>query len=256
MLLRETGHADGRIRFNLQTQPSTLYRNAARHNYMRKWTHDRHHVLIGQAVLRNFDLAAGDTVIEVGAGFGRYTSLLRDLGLCVICCEPDPAMFAELVDHFSDDQGVEAMSVGVEALDDAIFQRAKALCGFHVLHHLTPPMLKALAERLETAFVQHAGFQSWFFLEPNHLNPLFVLQTLVDPAMSFSEERAIWLTRFQQHMSTPRSVNPYVGTIGLFPPRAILAGLPKWAVRWETQVRAGFPRPYNLYRLFGVCRGV
>jgi SAM-dependent methyltransferase len=251
----EADNGDGRIGLNLPTPPSTLYRNATSHNYMRKWDHDRHHMLIGQAVLRKFDLAAGDTVIEVGAGFGRYTSLLRDLGLRVISCEPDPAMFAELASHFSNDDGVETIPVGVEALDGANFHSAKALCGFHVLHHLTPTMLETLAEQLETAFTQHTAFQSWFFLEPNHFNPLFVLQTLIDPAMSFSEERGIWLTQFSKHMSTPNRVDPYVGAVGLFPPRSILAGLPEWSVRWGTRVQAGFPRPYNLYRLFGLRKG-
>ncbi len=222
---------------------------------MRKWNHDRHHILIGQAVLRKFDLTAGDTVIEVGAGFGRYTSLLRHLGLRVIACEPDPEMFAELVSYFSSDDDVETIAVGVEALDDAEFNRAKALCGFHVLHHLTPTMLVSLAERLETAFAQHAAFKSWFFLEPNHLNPLYALQTLIDPAMSFSEERGIWRTQFSKHLSTPNGLDPYVGAVGLFPPRSVLAGLPEWSVRWGTHVRAGFPHPYNLYRLFGVRKG-
>lgn len=234
--------------------PSTLYRNSTSHNYMRKWKHDPHHMLIGKTLLRTFGLVAGDTVIEVGAGFGRYTSLLRQLGLRVIACEPDAGMLAELTAHFVDDDGVTAMPLAVEALSQSDYDNVKGLCGFHVLHHLTTDMLHALAQRLSAAFDQHPGFQCWFFLEPNQYNPLYAVQTLVDPAMSFSEEKGIWRTRFSDHMAVWEGVDPYIGAIGIFPPRSILAGLPNWAIRTATNVRPAGPHPYHLYRVFGGWR--
>jgi len=231
--------------------PSTLYRDASSHTYMRKWEHDQHHVLIGRTLLRTFGLTAGDTVIEMGAGFGRYTNLLRQLGLRVIACEPDPAMLAELSNRFSDDDGVTAVPLAIEALEQSDFEDIKGLCGFHVLHHLTPAMLHTLAEQLSKAFARHPDFRCWFFLEPNHYNPLYVVQTLIDPAMSFSEERGIWLTKFSDHLPVSKNDGPYIGAIGIFPPRSVLAGLPKRAVQIATSIRRTRPRPYHLYRVFG-----
>ena len=229
----------------------TLYGNASSHSYLRKWNHDIHHIEIGKTILRHFGLTKEDVVIEVGAGFGRYTSLLRSLGLRVIACEPDRTMFEELKSHFDKDKDVEVLPLAVQDLTRDRLAGANGICGFHVLHHLTPDLLVELGSALDEALESTSAFKSWFFIEPNRANPLYVLQTLVDPAMSFREERGIWRTPFSRHMRTSAGGDPYVGAIGIFPPRPIASRLPNGAARLFTGIRAGRPRPYHLYRIYG-----
>jgi len=228
---------------------STLYKDSDAHDYMKKWDHDDHHLMIGQSAINRIGLKAGDHVLEIGAGFGRYTKLLCDLGLNVTATEPDPRMLGYLESEFSNNSNVKAVLAGAEDLLEHMTDDIVAVCGFHILHHLRPETIEAISAQFSLLMKENDQFQGWFFIEPNQFNPLYALQTLVDPAMNFAEEKGIWLTNFSKHLGKTESNRPLAGRVGLFPPRPILAQIPKPIASLGTRI-SRWPNPFALYRIF------
>lgn len=229
--------------------PDTLYRDSLQHGYLRVERDDPHHTAILANLLRTFNLGPGDRVLEIGAGFGRYTRLLRDFGLFVKASEPDAKMLAHLEQRFAGDPLVTCSALAAEELVDDQ-ENTDAICGFHVLHHLAPAALAALAAAVRTRCRHQPGFRGWFFIEPNNLNPLYVAQIGLTAGMRFHEERGIWTTDYQRYLGEASREPVCLGRVGLFPPRALFLRLPKRIARWQTTLK---PRttPWSLYRVIG-----
>lgn len=227
---------------------STLYKDSESHDYMKKWDHDDHHLMIGRKTINRVGLVPGDHVLEIGAGFGRYTQLLFDLGLKVTATEPDPNMLTYLHSKFSSNDGVQIVQTGAEDLLDHMSDNIVAVCGFHILHHLRPNTIKSLGDQFGRLFADYDRFRGWFFIEPNQLNLLYAVQTFLDPAMHFSEEKGIWLTDFSKHLGMTPSGEPLIGRTGLFPPRPILSRLPQPIATLGTNI-SSWPNPFALYRV-------
>jgi SAM-dependent methyltransferase len=232
---------------------STLYQDSDAHEYMKKWDHDNHHLMIGRTTIAMVGLGPGDHVLEIGAGFGRYTQLLCDLGLKVTATEPDANMLTYLEAKYSDDDSVRVVQAGAEDLLEHMSDDIVAVCGFHILHHLRPKTIKTLGDQFGRLFIDHDHFRGWFFIEPNQLNPLYALQTFLDPAMNFSEEKGIWLTDFSEILGPTPSGPALIGRIGLFPPRPIMARLPDQIAKLGTDI-SSWPNPIALYRVLAGYR--
>ena len=80
-------------------------------------------------------LASGDHVLEVGAGSGRFTHLMVELGLKVHATELSPVL-AEAVGSGLEGQVTEVTVCGMEELPDVLEEPAPAAVGFFMLHHL------------------------------------------------------------------------------------------------------------------------
>jgi SAM-dependent methyltransferase len=237
----------------MNTMNSTLYRDSNAHEYMKIWEHDEHHLMIGRSIINKVGLACGDHVLEIGAGFGRYTQMLCDLGLKVTATEPDPTMLPHLESKFANNDNVSVVQAGAEDLLDHMTDNIQAVCGFHILHHLRANTIETLGGQFAQLFGDSDRFRGWFFIEPNQLNLLYVAQTFLDPAMHFSEEKGIWLTDFSKYLGRTPSGHPLIGRIGLFPPRPILARLPKRIATLGTGV-SSLPNPLALYRVLAGYR--
>jgi SAM-dependent methyltransferase len=231
------------------TAPDSLYAEALGHQYLMEERDDPHHRAICQRLLTHFDLTPSCRVLEIGAGFGRYTSLLRSFGLRVIASEPDPRMFEVLQGKFGEDPMVECSLLPAEGVAN-LGEDFNAICGFHVLHHLRPSGLRSIADLASYACRKRHRFRGWFFLEPNNLNPLYLLQIAITRGIRFSEERGIWQTDYQRQMGRQGGPSVLLGRIGLFPPRGVFAGLPSRLATMQTELVSG-PTPWSLYRVFG-----
>jgi SAM-dependent methyltransferase len=229
--------------------PSSLYSDSLRHDYLKVERDDLHHLKIFAELLEHFRLRPGSRVLEVGAGFGRYTRVLRSFGLAVLACEPDLKMLAQLEQKFAGDPLVSCKALSAEDLVEAEID-CDAVCGFHVLHHLGEAGLRGIAAIARRQCETRAGFKGWFFLEPNNLNPLYPLQIALTPGMRFSEEKGIWQTDYERQLGSADGKSPCLGRIGLFPPRGIFSRLPARITGWQTSLK---PRraPWSLYRIFG-----
>ncbi len=190
---------------------STLYAESERHRYLDRTPDDPHHRAIVSAVLAAAGAAPGATLLEIGAGRGRYTEMLLDRGFEVIAIEPDAALAAALRRRFD---GSDRIRV-VEAVlcDEAISEcgRFAAMVGFHVLHHFDPATLACL----ERTLVARTGIGA-AFLEPNPLNPLYPVQIALHPAMRFREEQGLW--RRTVGPASPCPSLKVAAHLGLLPP--------------------------------------
>lgn len=224
----------------------TTYSTPLAHTYLDRQIIDGHHRAIIANLLSTFGVAAGDQVIEIGAGSGRWTRVLLEHGLRVIAYEPDPALGAKIDQKMRDDPKLTVMEAGVQEMN--VECDVRIVCGFHVLHHLNQECLSALKERLAILSTK-PNFAGWFFLEPNAANPLYALQILLTPAMSFREESGIWSNNYQEMLGTPGQ-RVLLGTIGLFPPHPMVGKLPQSLQHKFTTLHAG-RSPVRSYSVFG-----
>lgn len=193
-----------------ELKPTTLYHDADAHRYLDQPIDDPHQRAIVQCVLHQARLQVGDHVIEIGAGSGRYTRLLLDLGLHVTATEPDDTLRGKLTLLAGDRCTVTSGSAQSMPIPDDIV----GVLGFHVLHHLDGPTIRAFETTLALA-QQQPSWRGAAFLEPNPLNPLYPLQIVASPSMRLKEEYRLWAWRF--HGRGPARLH-VPSHIGLIPP--------------------------------------
>lgn len=226
----------------------TLYAEAQRHTYLDAPVDVYHRRLVG-VLLAGLGLTAGQRVLEVGAGSGRYTRALLDLGLEVVALEPDPALYAKLEEQLGSAGGARLLRAGVGELPETL-PDVQGLCGFHVLHHFDAAVLRALAGDLRRLARGSLGFRGWFFMEPNPWNLLYPVQIGLRPGMRFREERGIWTNDYARLFAGERVGFEVFGHIGLLPP-ALCRRLPARVLRaLRPRLRRG-PSLTALYRVMG-----
>lgn len=231
---------------------NTLYERPSDHGYLDRNLRDSHHRAIVRQLLLLMGLHAGQQVLEIGAGSGRYTRLLLEEGLHVHATDPDPVLYAKLQKNLGSQAGLFLWNCSIQELPPE-FALPHALCGFHVLHHLDEPALRSLCALLRH-FAAEKHFGGWFFLEPNPHNPLYPLQILLSPAMHFREERGIWANDYRRVFESEDVPYEDLGHIGLLPP-ALSHLLPdRLLTLWSPRVRAGHC-PVSLYRIIGYRHG-
>lgn len=227
----------------------TLYSNSAAHSYLDRRIDDQHHRWLLESVLSRFGAYRGDTVLEIGAGSGRYTEMLLDAGYRVSAYEPDPHLSVKLRERLGEQDGLELCNKSIRELLEADVS-AEIVCGFHVLHHLNEEHLQMLAVAISSIRKRSPRFKGWFFLEPNPLNVLYPLQYLLTPGIKFSEERGMWRLGYQILKTLGDGKSEVLGTVGMFPPRRIVSMLPPGIAKLGTTIRKGRSL-FSLYTVVG-----
>lgn len=175
-----------------------------------------------EAVRAGAALDAGQRVLEVGCGSGRFTRLLLDLGLEVVANDLSPDLLAALrspgAEIAAEAQGrLETVPGDVLELPVRIRHRADRAVGFFVLHHLYD--LAAAFAALASTLRPGARVA---FCEPNAWCPLFYLQILLTPGMTWRAERGIrQMTpgRVLSAMARGGFTDLHVERYGFFPPQ-------------------------------------
>ena len=217
------------------------------HTYMDRSLEDEHHTRILRNILDYYTCSPGDRILEIGAGSGRYTELLLRLGFHVCAVEPDEYMARSLQSRLPDHPNLELHVGTVDDISD-FPSDIKAVCGFHVLHHIENEGLQKLGQLIGNLFSDHPTLETFFFLEPNPYNPLFPLQVLLTPAMKFSEEKLIWTRRLHSFFEVPGGQQER-HFIGYFPPGAVSENVPENFATSGTGLssRSSIARIYALY---------
>lgn len=123
------------------------------------------------------EIRAGQTVLEVGAGLGRFSSQLADAGLDVVASDLSPELLARLSAHRPDIPTLASDIADVAVRAGRPFER---VVGFFMLHHL---------EDLDSAFAHlrraltPGGIA--VFCEPNAYCPLYYLQIALSRQMTW-----------------------------------------------------------------------
>jgi SAM-dependent methyltransferase len=145
-------------------------------------------------VADSLGLQGHERVLEVGAGFGRFTFSLLERCASVVALDLSDRALASLA-RGRDERGiVETRCTTVCAnVDEFSIETLAppggfdAIVGFFFLHHL--PDFRATILRL-APHLAHGARMS--FLEPNRINPLFTLQVATCKDMNWSEEKGLF----------------------------------------------------------------
>ncbi len=174
-----------------------------------------HHVAIVRNLLSELDAVPGDILVELGAGSGRYTEVLINMGYRVRAIEPDAILAEKLAKRLS---GMERLEIiNASPFDQGLYpEDTRAVCGFHVLHHIRGNELMALYQLFEALLSSKVFMSGWIFLEPNPLNPLYLLQILLTKGMRIGEEIGIWQYYPKGYFEGAMDIR---GACGLLPPR-------------------------------------
>lgn len=188
-------------------------------------------------------LARGQKILEIGAGTGKFTLPMLDRGLDVVSNDLSPVLLEKLVSS----GGKQSICCDVLDLPDhAGEQRFDRVIGFFVLHHLIDfdAVFQALAK------VTAPGGQI-AFCEPVAANPLYYLQILLTPSMSFRGEPSITKMRptvILPAMQRAGFVDPQADSYGYFPPalknRTWGARLEYWL---EARKSVPFPHAFQVF---------
>ena len=224
------------------------------HAHLRYAPDSRYAVNLVQHLVEAAGLPKGARILEVGCGAGRFTiPLLERLDGEVVGFDLSASLLEELRQALSRRDRAAAGRLRVVAGDVYRMEAADvgggfdAIVGFFVLHHL-PDIAGALAglRRL----LRPGG--RMVFIEPNRRNPLFLLQVLCCPDMSWSEERGMFTLGRRRLREAFRAAGglcePSIGTFGWFPPQILDRWA--WALRLEERLeRVPLLRPVLPFRL-------
>ena len=163
-------------------------------------------------------------VLEVGAGFGRFTFEL--LGHCrsVVALDLSGEALARLTEA-RDERGISAdrcqpLCADLQQLDAAVLNEPfDFVVGFFILHHL--PDYRAAIARLASCLGSRGRMA---FVEPNRRNPLFLAQVACCEDMSWAEEKGMFSLGYRgvERACAAAGLAPRpTRRFGFFPPQVI-----------------------------------
>jgi SAM-dependent methyltransferase len=131
-------------------------------------------------------LEPGERVLDVGCGMGRYTFGLADRGLVLEGLDLSEKLLDRFRDFDGGRYGIPLHCADVLEPPQELKGRFDAVVGFFTLHHLHD-LVSCL--RSMRSLARPGG--RIVFLEPNPLNPLYYIQMLVVPGMSWRGDKGI-----------------------------------------------------------------
>jgi SAM-dependent methyltransferase len=162
------------------------------HGHLQPRAEDFYAAKLVATLATGIDIGAQDRVLEVGAGFGRFTfELLRHCG-SVVALDLSPRALATL-DETRVARGIDTARCETrcgdltQPGDDASDDRFRFIVGFFILHHLPDitAAIRGLSRRL-------APGGTLAFVEPNRRNPLFLAQVACCADMTWAEEQGMF----------------------------------------------------------------
>ncbi len=194
------------------------------HGHLQPRAEDFYAAKLVATLAAGIDLGAQDRVLEVGAGFGRFTfELLRHCG-SVVALDLSPRALATL-DEARAARGIDVACCETrcgdltQTGDHASDERFRCIVGFFILHHLpdVPAAIRGLARRL-------APGGTLAFVEPNRRNPLFLAQVACCADMTWAEEQGMFRLSAHGVVSAVRAagLEPLpLQRFGFFPPQLL-----------------------------------
>lgn len=161
-------------------------------------------------------LSRDQNILEIGCGMGRYTLPLLAQGYQVTGLDLTPQLLDALRQRLP--EGVEAplLCVDIHNPPVKLLGQFDAVIGFFMLHHIFD---------LEHAFAAIArlarpgGFTA--FIEPNAYNPLYYMQILLSPGMTWEGDKGVAQMRrgkVLRAMQQAGFVDTRLERFGFFPP--------------------------------------
>lgn len=153
-------------------------------------------------LVRFADLKPDEDVLEVGAGMGRYTIPLLARGYRVDALDLSPVLLERLLGYSDGRPRPAVHAADISDPPSELEGRFDAAIGFFALHHFHD--LEACARGMRRVLRPGGRIA---FLEPNPLNPLYYVQMLVTPGMTWQGDGGIVRMR-------PKAVRGALGAAG------------------------------------------
>jgi SAM-dependent methyltransferase len=207
------------------------------HDHLRARPTDPYAEHIAASLAAQAGLQPHHRVVELGAGFGRFTFALLSHCAAITAVDLSARVLAELARE-RDARGIapescQTLCSDVDALDaQRLGGPIDAVVGFFLLHHL-PDARGALA-RL-AGLLGADGHLA--FVEPNRRNPLYLVQIAACPDMHWREEKGLYRhgARGYADMATAAGLDDVrTTTFGFFPPQILARS--RAAVRLERRL--------------------
>lgn len=197
-------------------------------------------------LVRFANIKPGDRVIEVGCGMGRYTLNIADRGIDIEGLDLTPFLLDRLREYDGGRHNIPLHCADVLDLPPELCGRFDAVIGFFVLHHFHD--VRACFESM-ARLVRPGG--TIIFLEPNAINPLYYVQILTTPGMTWKGDGGIVKMRKGLIFNAMRGAG-LTGLellrFGFFPPFIYNR---QWGERLDHFLeRAPFLKPFLPFQLF------
>jgi SAM-dependent methyltransferase len=131
-------------------------------------------------------LAAGERVLDVGCGMGRYTIPLAERGIRVEGIDLSRMLLDRLEEFNAGRHDIPLHCADILDPPAGLEEGFDAVVGFFTLHHLHD---LAASFRAMARLARPGG--RVVFLEPNPLNVLYYVQLVVSPGMSWTGDKGI-----------------------------------------------------------------
>lgn len=194
------------------------------HGHLQVRDDDRYARKLADTLAETLGIGRGHRVLELGAGFGRFTfPLLRHCGE-LLALDLSRRVLDDL-ERVRDAAGIPEARCRTLCLDvdelaaQPLGESFDFVVGFFFLHHLPDPArsIRLLADAL-------APGGAMGFVEPNRRNPLFALQVACCPDMTWREEKGLFRLSRRAVESAFRAAGLErieTRSFGFFPPQLV-----------------------------------
>ena len=215
------------IKEQWQRVQNQFYYDAEKHTHLSFKPNSTYAKSLTNHMANGLSLTNSDTVLDIGAGAGRFTLHLAPYCKKVVALDTSPALLKALERERMPSTNLDIACASVFDLPlDFGHASFDAVSGFFVLHHI-PDHMKLFELIHQT--LKSGGRLG--FLEPNRLNPLFLLQVMFSREMNWEAEKGMFTfsaSRTKKILQTLGFVNISVKRFGFFPPQLLdnVPGLP------------------------------
>jgi SAM-dependent methyltransferase len=197
-------------------------------------------------LLRFADLPRGSRVLDAGCGMGRYTFPLAERGLEVEGLDLSEQMLAGLREFDAGRHGLRVHCADLLDPPEELLGRFDAVVAFFTLHHV-PDVGRCLSAI--ASLLRRGGRAA--FVEPNPYNPLYYVQLLAAPGMSWEGEKGILQMRagnVLDSMAQAGFADVRFDRFGFLPPAVV--NRPRGAALERSLERLPLFRPILPFQLF------
>jgi SAM-dependent methyltransferase len=169
-----------------------------------------------QELLKFAPIMPEERVLEIGCGMGRYTLLLAQQGIQIEGLDLSPVLIERLKLFAEGRFNIPLYCVDVIDYPKELKGKFDVVIGLFTLHHLHD-LLRCF--RAMASLLNPGG--RLVFLEPNPFNPLFHIQLIFTPGMSYKGESKLLQMRkkpISKLLAKAGFVNMATTTFGFFPP--------------------------------------
>jgi SAM-dependent methyltransferase len=194
------------------------------HGHLQAQREDYYARKLASELARELGVGPRHRVLELGAGFGRFTFHLLDF--CDSLLAVDLSEIAlEKLDVQRAEWGIERERCQTLCGDladltlETLGERFDFVVGFFLLHHLPD-----FARSIQTLAPLLAPGGRIAFLEPNRRNPLFLVQVAACPDMTWAEEKGMFSLSQKGVEDAYRAASLddiQTRTLGFFPPQIL-----------------------------------